>query len=172
MRIAITGHTSGIGKAIADRMALDGHEIVGFSRSNGFNIEEPDPIVAAVGDCDIFVNNAHSGYHQVALLYRVHDTWKMKKNRLILNVGSYGAENLSAPYEYGTQKAALEHACRQLDDTNGCRVALLRLGYTATPRNKHHIVRKMPVEWVGDAVHWMLTQPKSVFVRDFTAIPR
>ena len=105
--------------------------------------------------------------------YEVYDAWKMRTGRLIINVGSYGAENMAAPYQYGTQKMALEHACRQLDKQNAaCRVALLRLGYTATPRTKHHIVRKMPVEWVGDAVHWMITQPKSVFVRDFTAIPR
>ena len=35
MKIAITGHTSGIGKAISDIQTLKGAEIKGYSRSNG-----------------------------------------------------------------------------------------------------------------------------------------
>ena len=41
MRIAITGHTSGIGKALYKRceeQSFPRHEPIGFSRSNGFNI--------------------------------------------------------------------------------------------------------------------------------------
>ena len=38
MKIAITGHKKGIGKAFADQLSARGHEIVGISRSDGENI--------------------------------------------------------------------------------------------------------------------------------------
>ena len=172
MKIGITGHTSGIGKAISDKLLDLGHEVRGFSRSNGFDISDPMPIVEASGDCDVFINNAHSGYHQTTLLYRLYERWKRREG-LILSVGSYGAENLSEAYEYGTFKAALEHASKQLDFPGAkCRVGLVRLGYVDTPAVKNRMLRKIPCGWVADAVVWMIDQPASVFVRDITALPR
>jgi short-subunit dehydrogenase len=35
MKIAITGHTAGIGKAFAEQLAQRGHSIVGISRREG-----------------------------------------------------------------------------------------------------------------------------------------
>jgi nucleoside-diphosphate-sugar epimerase len=44
MKIAITGHTAGIGKALAEIYANKGHEIVGLSRRNGYNIRSTTKI--------------------------------------------------------------------------------------------------------------------------------
>ena len=45
------------------------HTIEGFSRSNGYDINEKQSIIIrAVKDCDVFVNNAYSGLSQVELL--------------------------------------------------------------------------------------------------------
>jgi len=38
MKIAITGHKKGIGKAFAEQLSARGHEIIGISRSDGENI--------------------------------------------------------------------------------------------------------------------------------------
>ena len=38
MKIAITGHTKGIGKCIKDLLEKDGHEVVGASTSTGINV--------------------------------------------------------------------------------------------------------------------------------------
>ena len=40
MKIAITGHKHGIGKAFAQQLADRGHEIIGISRSDGEILEE------------------------------------------------------------------------------------------------------------------------------------
>ena len=58
MRIALTGHTSGIGKAIVQQcqngndtiifgqlLWTDGEPVLGFSRSNGYDINDPAPII-------------------------------------------------------------------------------------------------------------------------------
>ena len=62
-RIAITGSTRGIGKAIADQLENEGHSIIGLSRSN-FNLQEDwgdieDKLDSIHKKCDIFINNAH-----------------------------------------------------------------------------------------------------------------
>ena len=58
MKIAITGHSKGIGKACYNILEKD-NEVYGFSRSNGYDITENfNAIVHAVKNCDVFINNA------------------------------------------------------------------------------------------------------------------
>ena len=64
MKVAITGHTKGIGRAIADLYYTD--EVVGFSRSNGYDIsveESISRIITESLECDIFVNNAYHAFN-------------------------------------------------------------------------------------------------------------
>lgn len=64
MKIAITGHSKGIGKELYNIFDSD-HQVEGFSRSNGFDIATHHKLIArSVKDCDVFVNNAWSGYHK------------------------------------------------------------------------------------------------------------
>ena len=61
MIIGITGHTKGLGKAIYDTLKAS-HTIIGFSRTNGYNIQSPNKIIDCLKDCDVFINNeARSG---------------------------------------------------------------------------------------------------------------
>ena len=60
MKIAITGHTSGIGKALYDIYSEE-NEVLGFSRSNAYDIKYDisiEKIVQGSLDCDVFINNA------------------------------------------------------------------------------------------------------------------
>ena len=52
MKIAITGHTAGIGQAFAKILADRGHEIVGLSRRHGDNIRNTVKIVEKIAPCD------------------------------------------------------------------------------------------------------------------------
>ena len=86
--IAITGHTSGIGKACVKHFNND--TIFGYSRSNGWNIQSPDKIVADIvaNNCTVFINNAYEGRAQRRLLERLYSEWRNKPN-IIVNIGSY-----------------------------------------------------------------------------------
>ena len=58
MKIAITGHTTGIGKAIHDWFLGDA-DILGFSKSNGYDITNKDDRIKIINesmDCDVFIN--------------------------------------------------------------------------------------------------------------------
>jgi hypothetical protein len=71
MKIAITGHTRGIGKSLADAFQTLGHDVHGYSQSQGWDIgNEADrqKIISEISDADIFVNNAYHPIGQCELL--------------------------------------------------------------------------------------------------------
>ena len=71
MKIAITGHTAGIGQALAKQYADRGHEIVGLSKREGHNIRVIPKIADLIEPCDVFINNAQAGYAQTELLFEI-----------------------------------------------------------------------------------------------------
>lgn len=74
MKIAITGHTSGLGKFLFDKYSLD-HNCIGFSRSNGFDLEKDhDIIVKKIKTCDLFINNSFAMGAQMKYLQSCQDT--------------------------------------------------------------------------------------------------
>ena len=126
MKIAITGHTSGIGKAFYNRckeQSFPRHEPIGFSRSNEYDINDPGPLVNAAKHCDVFVNNAHDKFKQVDLLYGMWHYWK-DQNKQIVCISSLAPDvTKNSPQPYSTEKNALDHACEQLQNSKGkCRV--------------------------------------------------
>lgn len=73
MKIAITGHTKGIGKSLYDYFCKNNHTVFGFSRSNGYDINlNQDRILDVVKDCDVFINNASSNDSQLQLLKKTN----------------------------------------------------------------------------------------------------
>lgn len=117
MKIAITGHSAGIGQAIAKIYTDHGHEIVGLSRRNGYNIRSVPKIVSMVEPCDVFVNNAQTGFAQTELFFEVWRRWQGQR-KCIINISSQMTLWPSAPTadldEYFVQKKALEEASKQL----------------------------------------------------------
>ena len=58
MKIGITGHTKGIGKKISDYFLKNNHEVIGFSRSSGYDISKESDrkrIIAQINFLDIFL---------------------------------------------------------------------------------------------------------------------
>lgn len=90
MKIAITGHTKGIGKAITDYLQDQGHEVLGYSRSNGFDISSEHVrnfIVEQLKYCDVFINNAFALSAQKDLLLKSINLWRDTDN-IIINMNS------------------------------------------------------------------------------------
>jgi putative NADH-flavin reductase len=76
MKIAVTGHKRGIGKAFAEQLSDRGHTIVGISRSDGENIRRVAHTASLIEPCDVFINNAISMYAQTELLFEVWHRWQ------------------------------------------------------------------------------------------------
>lgn len=124
MRIAITGHSAGIGEALAEILSARGHEIIGLSRRYGHNIRVTPKIADLIEPCDLFINNAQAGYAQTELLYAVWDRWQNQTGKHIWCISTMMTQSPTnsavagqsdvAINAYRNQKIALEDACHQL----------------------------------------------------------
>ena len=125
MKIAITGHKRGIGKAFAQQLQSRGHEIVGISRSDGENIRRTAHTASLIEPCDMLINNAISFYAQTELLFEIWHRWQDSDDvHLIWNISTKVCEwkddqhikglTMRESMEYRNQKMALELAHAQL----------------------------------------------------------
>ena len=86
MKIAITGHTKGLGAEITKHFEKE-HEVIGFSRTNGYDIKSPidrNKIVKASADADVFINLVHNYYHQTDLLLEFFKEWEQQDKLCLL----------------------------------------------------------------------------------------
>ena len=126
-KIAVTGHTRGIGKALVERLDQDNYEVKGFSQSTGYNLQRVSTVKKVVNEClewdaDVLVNNAYVPDNQVRLLYTMYEQW-VNKPKLIINMGAISSDSISNFAQMGynkdwtshvSDKARLDWACLQL----------------------------------------------------------
>jgi NAD(P)-dependent dehydrogenase (short-subunit alcohol dehydrogenase family) len=144
MKIAITGHKKGIGKAFAEQLAEKGHSIVGISRSDGENIRRTAHTASLIEPCDLFINNAISLYAQTELLFEVWHRWQeIKEVHYIWNISTQLCEQskdiaiqgltMRESMQYRNQKMALELAHEQLNaQSSNIKMSLIRPGSVNT----------------------------------------
>jgi len=142
MKIAITGHTAGIGQALAREYKIDGHEIVGISKRDGNNIRNVPKIANLIEPCDMFVNNAQSGYAQTELLFEMAQRWTGTKKHIIV-ISTMMTQDPTSVLpgldmdQYRIQKVALEQAVQQIRHRRlGIKITVVRPGNIATSSDK------------------------------------
>ena len=164
MKIAITGHTNGIGQALTKVLTEKGHTIVGISRRDGENIRRVAHTAKLIEPCDMFVNNAQSMFAQTELFYKVWERWEGQR-KIIWNISS---QMSSQPMHskpdglgdmemslYRTQKIALDEATRQLQNLRGLpRVTLIKPG--RVKQGDHNA--SQPLEWATRIVEMLSHQ--------------
>ena len=159
MRIALTGHTSGIGLALTKQC----NNWIGFSRSNGFNINNPERIVREATECNVFVNNAHDKFAQVDLLYAIWNEWKDKDKQIVCISSLSPDVTKKHMHPYSAEKCALDHACEQLQNSKGkCRVINIKPGFVDTPRvaSTYSKIHKMDPNYIAKVILWCIRQPE------------
>ena len=144
MKIAITGHKKGIGKAFAEQLSARGHEIIGISRSDGENIRRTAHTASLIEPCDMLINNAISLYAQTELLFEVWHRWQdIKETHYIWNISTKLCEldhdidikgiTFRESMQYRNQKMALELAHHQLNfQPSNIKMSLIRPGDVRT----------------------------------------
>jgi hypothetical protein len=127
-KIVITGHTQGVGKAIYDKFTeISCREIVGMSRSNGYDIEKDfDKIVEEATGAELFINNAYRDSQQLKLLEALNG--KVDMMVVMGSVSRFYPELI--PTQYVHDKQALAEACRLISlNPNGIPLLHLDLGF-------------------------------------------
>ena len=138
-RIAVTGHTKGIGKEIYEICKFAGAETVdGLSRQTGFNLLElnGDTVINHIihEDYDIVFNHAYIPDIQHRILKVLHTRWKNRPGKIIVNTGSTAAYYPSGLPIYEQNKLRIANYCieagREFPNQNQCRVHNISLGFT------------------------------------------
>lgn len=141
MKIAITGHSAGIGQALAAEYSALGHDIVGLSKRDGYNIRNIPKIADLIEPCDMFINNAQAGFAQTELLFEMAKRWDGQR-KLVVVISTMMTEHPSSSIpglpmdEYYVQKVALEEAVKQLRAKTKLAITLVRPGNIATSPEK------------------------------------
>lgn len=120
-KVAVTGHTSGLGKFIFEFYQRQGAEVTGYSTSTGFDLRNWDSLqrlLQSTQHCDIIVSNAKPDFFQTVFLYEFVRRQNFKPK--IVSIGSQ-IINFDVDIEsdvginlYKTQKLALKNAHDQL----------------------------------------------------------
>jgi NADP-dependent 3-hydroxy acid dehydrogenase YdfG len=142
MKIAITGHSAGIGQALGKVYSAQGHEIVGLSRRNGYNIRNIPKVADQIETCDMFINNAQVGFAQTELLFEIVQRWIGTKKHIIVissimtqyPVSVIPGIDMTAYYQ---QKVTLEQSVQQLRYQHlGIKFIIVRPGNISTSPDK------------------------------------
>ena len=90
-KIAIIGHTKGIGKAIADMYKKKKYQVIGMSSSNGYDLQFCQiEIMEQLDDCQLIVLNAYVGRGQMNLLKRIYGKFVFEDKKVAVITSTSG----------------------------------------------------------------------------------
>ena len=157
MKVLITGHTSGVGEATFELLKMFGHDVVGISRKNGYDINDIEKVFDKIKaeDPDVFINNAYSRESQTKLLKKVYKLWEFKEKSIINICSVASLIPLSHPdYKmvYAKDKRSQREFCEDINFTYSkknfnkvkCKLTNLNFDYTKTNFPSKHDKRKFP----------------------------
>ena len=167
MKIAITGHTKGIGNAVYNYFA-ENNEVHGFSRSNGYDISDKlsrQHIVESVKEFDIFVNNAYNDYDdsQLAMLIEMSSCWK-NTDKIIINISS---RYINADNQYSITKKQLNEFCEK-NLYNKLYILNIGPGLVDTARVKDIQGKKMSTDEIISVIDFALNNRSKFKVHNIT----
>lgn len=179
MKIAITGHTAGIGQALAQVYTQQGHEIVGLSKRNGHNIRVTPKIADLIDPCDMFINNAQSSYAQTELLFEMAKRWTGTKKQIIVISTMMTQDPICVlpgldMDHYRIQKVALEEAVKQIRTRRlGVNPVIVRPGNIATSTDKTVPPAADVVNWANTLVDILaIANTNNLFIPDISLGPK
>ena len=92
-KIAIIGHTKGIGKAIADMYKKKKYQVIGMSSSNGYDLQFSQiEIMEQLDDCQLIVLNAYVGRGQMNLLKRIYGKFVFEDKKVAVITSTSGTQ--------------------------------------------------------------------------------
>ncbi len=171
MKVAITGHTKGIGSALYDQFTSRGHDVLGFSRSNGYDIDLEDTRIKIISqslDCDIFVNNAYSFTSQCLLLQDIIKAWTDQR-KIIVNIDS---KSIFAPVVPNFMQQYVDDKKRQHEIVQALKfkanpyVMELILGLVETDMAEVFVAKKLSASDVAALVVDIIEKKDTLYVQE------
>jgi len=161
MRIGITGHSDSLGKGLFDFLRKN-HEVIGFSRSNGYDLKNYKNILTDVVDLDVFINNTYHPSLQQKIFEELFDLWK-DKNKTIFNVLTSAIFNNGSFDDYRESKLNLQKSALKLINLNlDKKVRVINLYPSTLEHNKRVGFNKVNFSEVHDIIEFQLNLPQSL----------
>lgn len=176
-KVAITGHTRGIGLAIAEYYNKNGYEILGFSRSNGYdisNIKNRQKIIEKSIICDIFVNNAMSftDNSQTILLDEMIQIWA-GLNKMLINISSISGNHVYRGYshhwEYAKHKYNQDVLCNKHYGLPW--VVNIKPGLVDTDLTKSVMLSKIQIDTISNVLDFIHSNRSNFRTTSISFIP-
>lgn len=128
MKIVITGHTQGVGKHIYDYYVSQGHEVIGCSRTTGYDLEKFEDIIRVcelAEGCDLFINNTYAKTAQEDLLDRLYN----KVGKMVVFGSVAGDYPGLITQRYAKDKQSLMNRCKTLSTVPDCKLLFLKITF-------------------------------------------
>jgi len=166
MKICITGHTKGIGKFLYNKLSEKNHTVLGFSRSNGFDLDyHIHRVITESKGCDLFINNASAGDAQIILLQELCTSVPK-----IITMGSV-CSNYKDVFDKKI-KNQVEYICDRISlNPNLSKILLLKLGFLEGTQKAEIIGEDVTISFkeIYEFIEfWLLAEPK-IYKVDYTA---
>lgn len=161
MKIGITGHSDSLGKGLFDFLRKN-HEVIGFSRSNGYDLKNYKNILTDVVDLDVFINNTYHPNLQQKIFEELFDLWK-EKDKTIFNVLTSAIFNNGSFDDYRESKLNLQTSALKLINSNlDKKVRVINLYPNTLEHNKRVGFNKVNFSEVYDIIEFQLNLPQSL----------
>jgi len=173
MKIAITGHTKGVGKSIFDRLSST-HEVFGFSRTNGYNIQDYKNILLEIKDFDVFINNTYFENYQELIFSSLFKEWKDKDKTIVNILNASTILNPQTTLKYSRDKTNLFETIKitLIDNpVKKCRVINL-LPSTIEPNPAYpDIKNKLDPDFIARQLEYTINTPQDLEITCMVITP-
>jgi hypothetical protein len=169
MKIAITGHTNKLGKEIFDTLKIN-NEIIGFSRTNGFNINKSEDIINESINCDIFINNTYYKNYQTEIFVKLFNLWKdLPKTIINLNSSCVNHSSEWNPEYAGNKKNLKSNMWDLVTQYPNKKVRVINL-YPSTLNSDigFEQFNKINIKYLSNIIEWVINQPQEIEFREIT----
>lgn len=161
MKIAITGHTEDLGKALYTLLKNE-NEVIGFSRTNNYSLENYEKIIHDSIECDVFINNTYHPIYQQKLFEKLFELWKYEE-KTIFNILTSAIFNGGSDSEYRESKLNLyTSSINLINGHHDKKLRVVNLYPNTLEHNKRYSFNKVKFSEIFDIIKFQLSLPQSL----------
>ena len=161
MKIGITGHSEFLGRELFQTLKKD-YDVFGFSRSNGYDLENYKSFINEINDLDVFINNTYHPIYQQKLFEELFEMWKYE-NKTIFNILTSAIFNDVNLDEYRQNKLNLQKSSLDLINSNhDKKLRIVNLYPNTLEHNNRFPFNKVKFSEIYDVIKFQLNLPQSL----------
>jgi hypothetical protein len=161
MKIGITGHSEFLGKGLFNLLKKN-HDVLGFSRSNGYDLENYKNILSEIVEMDIFINNTYHPTYQQIIFEELFELWKYQ-DKTIFNILTSAIFNNGSIDDYRENKLKLQKSSLSLINSNlDKKVRVVNLYPSTLEHNKRVGFNKVEFSEIYDVIEFQLSLPQNL----------